>query len=88
MSKLELYQRPLVVFDASNKEHRKYYFDFLSTGSWRNCPYRFAIPDDFGNLMGMIQTKMILYYGEQEFKFVAKKPQILNNQKIKELVDI
>lgn len=71
MSKLELYVRPLVLFDAGNKKHRHYYFDFLKTGSWKNCPVRFALHEDVGNIQGTIQRKMIEYYSEKEFGKIA-----------------
>lgn len=87
MSKLELYQRPLVMFDASNKQHRQYYFNFMQTGSWRDCPYRFVIQDDVGNLQGMIQRKLLDYYGGKEFKGVVKAPQLLIRQKRQKTVD-
>ena len=87
MSKLELYQRPLAIFDAGNKDHRQYYFNFLATGSWRGCPYRWAIPDDVGNLQGMIQRKLLEHYMGREFKGVVKEPQILVRQKKQKTVD-
>lgn len=71
MSKLELYMRPLVIFDAGNKKHRGFYFDFLKTGSWRNCPYRFAIPEDVGNIQASIQRELLEYYAEKEFGKIA-----------------
>lgn len=86
MSKLELYQRPLVMFDAANKQHRQFYFNFMQTGSWRDCPYRFVIQDDVGNLQGMIQRKLLDYYGGKEFR-VVKKPQTLIRQKKQKTVD-
>lgn len=86
MSKLELYQRPLVMFDAANKQHRQFYFNFMQTGSWRDCPYRFVIQDDVGNLQGMIQRKLLDYYGGKEFR-VVKKPQTLIRQKRQKTVD-
>lgn len=70
MSKLEFYGRPLIVFDASNKEHRKFYYDFILSGGWGKCPYRFIVPDDQGNLITLIQRKMIAYYIDKEFKKV------------------
>ena len=68
MSKLDIYVRPLVIFDARNKVHRQYYSKFLETGSWKECPYRWAIPDDVGNLQGMIQRKLLDFYMAKEFK--------------------
>jgi hypothetical protein len=87
VSKLELYQRPLMIFDAANKQHRQYYFNFIKTGSWHGCPYRWAIPDDVGNLQGMIQRKLLDHYMGKEFKGVVKTPQTLIRQKKKKTVD-
>ena len=87
MSRLELYSRPLIAFDASNREHRGYYFQFLELGAWGRCPYRFIVPDDHGNLVTMIQRKLIEYYVNKEFKSVAKKPQVLVRQKKMKVVD-
>lgn len=81
MSKLEIYVRPLTIFEAENKEHRRLYASFLRTGSWTDCPYRWAIPDDVGNLQGMIQRKLLDFYMGREFKSVAKEPQIQVRQK-------
>jgi hypothetical protein len=68
MSKLVFYGRPLIVFDPAIKEHREFYFDFVQTGTWGRCPYRFIVPDDQGNLITMIQRKLIAYYVNKEFK--------------------
>lgn len=68
MSKLVFYGRPFVLFDPSNKEHRQCYYQFLETGTWGRCPYRFIVPDDQGNLITMIQRKLITYYVNREFK--------------------
>lgn len=87
MSKLELYMRPLAIFDAGNKDHRQYHFNFMQTGSWSGCPYRWAIPDDVGNLQGMIQRSILSYYMSKEFGSVVKEPQHLVRQKRQETVD-
>ena len=68
MSQLALYGRPWVVFDATNSEHRSWYADFVRSGTWGRCPVRFVIPDDHGNLITMIQRKLVEYYVQQEFK--------------------
>lgn len=68
MSQLALHGRPWVVFDATNSEHRNWYADFVRSGTWGRCPVRFVIPDDHGNLITMIQRKLVEYYVEQEFK--------------------
>jgi hypothetical protein len=87
MSKLEMYMRPLAIFDAGNKDHRQYYFNFMETGSWIRCPYRWAIPDDIGNLQGMIQRSILSYYMSKEFNNVVKEPQHLVRQKRQKTVD-
>jgi hypothetical protein len=76
MSKLEYYARPLVAFDAKNKEHRRFYYQFVKTRSWGNCPVRFIVPEATGSdLVKMIQTEMINYYIMQEFKGEKPKAQ-------------
>ncbi len=77
MSKLEIYLRPLVLFDASNKEHRQLYFNYLATGGWAGCPYRFAIAEDYGNLIGHIQRELLEYYMGREFKGKIKETRVL-----------
>lgn len=77
MSKLDLHSRPVVLFDPANKMHRGYVNNFMLTGSWRDCPIRFAVEEDHGMLIGSIQRKLILWYAEQEKKGrlkVAKMP--------------
>jgi hypothetical protein len=87
MSRLELYGRPLVLFDAASKEHRQFFNNFLATGSWGSCPYRFAVADDHGHLIGHIQAELLKYYMGREFKGVAKEPQVKVRQKRKKTVD-
>lgn len=68
MSKLEYYGRPLVAFDPSNKEHRRYYNEFLKYGGWGTCPVRFICPTETGrDLISMIQRQMLEYYVTKEF---------------------
>lgn len=87
MSRLELYGRPLVLFDASNREHRQLFNVFLATGSWRDCPYRFAVVEDHGYLIGHIQQELLKYYMGKEFHGVAKVPQKKVRQKKQKTVD-
>lgn len=68
MSRLEFLARPLVAFDPQNKDHRRYYAEFLDTGGWGRCPVRFICPDDTGlDLPAMIKNRLIEYYLEREF---------------------
>ena len=68
MSKLEYLARPLVAFDPYNKDHRRYYAEFLEYGGWGMCPVRFICPEDHGSdLPTMIQRSLIGYYVDREF---------------------
>ena len=78
MSKLEFYARPLVAFDARNKDDRRWYYEFVEYGGWGRCPVRFICPQDVGyDLTIMIRNQLIEYYVDKEFarKSVAKKQQ-------------
>lgn len=74
MSVLELSGRPYVVFDPSNKDHRRFYSEFVQHGRWGRCPVRFLVPEDHGNVITMIQRSLVRYYVEQEFLTVARTP--------------
>lgn len=68
MSRLEFLSRPLVAFDPHNKDHRRYYAEFLEYGGWGTCPVRFIVPEDVGSdLPSMIKNSLINYYVEREF---------------------
>lgn len=68
MSKLEFFNRPLVAFDPSNKDHRRYYAEFLENHGWGRCPVRFICTEDHGvDLTVMIKSLLIQYYIDREF---------------------
>lgn len=75
MSILELHGRPYVVFEPENKDHRRYYYEFVKTASWGHCPVRFVVPEDHGDLITMIQRSLVKFYSEKEFSRVVKKQQ-------------
>jgi len=57
-----------VAFDPHNKDHRRYYAEFVELGSWGQCPVRFICPDDNGgDLVSMIKNNLIQYYIDREF---------------------
>jgi len=76
MSQLELHGRPWAVFDPSDQQHRAWYHDFVQHGTWGRCPYRFIVPDDHGNLITMIQRKLVEYYVRQEFRTKRSRKRI------------
>ena len=69
MSRLAYYSRPWVAFDVTNKEHRRYYAEFVKFQTWGRCPVRFIVTDDHGmDLPTMIKNKLCEYYVAQEFR--------------------
>ena len=68
MSRLEYLARPLVAFDPHNKDHRRYYAEYLEYGGWGRSPVRFICTEDHGdNLPALIQRIMVAYYVDREF---------------------
>jgi len=75
MSVLRYYGRPWVAFDATDKNHRKWFAEFQNFRTWSKCPVRFIITDDAGDLVTLIQRKLIDYYVKIEFaKEFADEP--------------
>lgn len=68
MSILHYHHRPWVAFDATNREHRRWFAEFQSSRTWARCPVRFIIADEQGDLVTMIQRRLIQYYVEREFR--------------------
>jgi len=60
-------RRPTVEFDPSNKEHRSYYYDFLKTNSWKNCPVLWDFHKSYANVKGHIDFLLLDYYTNKEF---------------------
>jgi hypothetical protein len=86
VSKLEFYARPLIAFDATNKQHRRWYHEFVTSGGWGRCPVRFIVPESTGSdLVKIITNSLIEYYVGKEF--VVKKPHKLIRQKRQKKVD-
>jgi hypothetical protein len=57
-----------VAFDPYDKDHRRYYAEFLEHGGWGKCPVRFVVPEDHAfDLPTMIRNSLIQYYIDREF---------------------
>lgn len=82
MSRLEYFSRPLVAFDPKNKEHRRFYFEFVKSHSWGHCPVRFIVPDESGwDLISMIQRQLLEYYVHKEFDRYEPAPSVTKKAK-------
>jgi hypothetical protein len=74
MSKLEYFSRPLIAFDAHNKDHREHWYNFVKDNTWGTCPVRFIVPESHGmNLPAMIERELMKYYVDREFQKPAPK---------------
>jgi len=86
MSVLHFKARPWTIFDPAIKSHRRWYSEFVTHRGWGNCPYRFIVPEDHGDLITMIQRKLVEYYVQREFfpsiKIVVKKTQKRARKKV------
>lgn len=74
MGTLEARIRPWAIFDPANMQHREWFYEFLTTGSWRHCPVRFAPGDQAAELLGWIQRELVLHYAEKEFGKARRQP--------------
>ena len=66
MSVLYSVSRPVVKFDPTNADHRRWLGHFTTTLSWGNCPVRFS-NEGYGNTVAQMQQRLIQYYIAQEF---------------------
>lgn len=58
--------RPTVVFDPSNADHRRWLGEFTKNRSWGNCPVKFSTAGA-GNTLAQMQLRLLQYYTEREF---------------------
>lgn len=67
MNQLKVMNRPIVKFDAANRDHRRYYYDSLKRQGWGDCPVRFALDHEYSDMTTMVQRRLLQYYVEREF---------------------
>lgn len=67
MSRLDYVGRPWVAFEVANKQHRQWFAEFQRGGTWGRCPVRFIVSDEHGDLVTLIQRKLIKHYVDREF---------------------
>ena len=73
-----------MAFDPHNKDHRRYYAEYLEYKGWGLCPVRFICTEDHGdNLPAMIQRIMVAYYVDREFgggKLAKERSDVLSRK--------
>lgn len=67
MGILSSHLRPAVTFDPANEDHRRYFAEYLKTGTWGKCPVVFADSFQGGNQFAIIQRRLAEYYLQKEF---------------------
>jgi len=67
MNNLYLNCRPMVLFDANKKEHRKAYYVFLKYGTWGRSPFQFILEPGFEDIPTMCRHRLCEYYVSKEF---------------------
>ena len=65
--------RPTVIFDPSNKEHRKHGYLMLKNRSLKDCPWIFALHEGHDNVIDMINRELVLWYTAREFEVDKKR---------------
>ena len=83
MSVLHFKARPWTVFDAYNKDHRRWYAEFVKYNTWGKCPVRFMAEALDQDLVSYINEKMLSYYIKQEFGNVKAKDSVKTGAKSK-----
>jgi len=68
MSLLYLRSRPIVAFNPTNAEHRKWYQEFMQKRTWGYCPVRFMAESLTTDLVSHINSLMLDWYVKEEFK--------------------
>jgi hypothetical protein len=73
MNNLLMNCRPATVFNPSNKEHRKSYYEFIKYSSWSRSPYQFVLEPGFEDIPHMCRIRLCEYYVNKEFDMPNKK---------------
>lgn len=66
---LDVNRRPVVRFDVKNADHRRYFSEFVKTGTWAHSPVSFYAPDGVSVRAHCVE-QLLEYYLKAEFKSV------------------
>ncbi len=67
-TRLAIATRPVVVFDETDRDHRKLMFNFLKTGTWSKSPIRLVHKDGSSEQLPAMIGDLVKYYASREFK--------------------
>jgi hypothetical protein len=65
--------RPTVIFDPSNKEHRRHGWLMIKNRSLKDCPWIFALHEGHDNVIDMINRELVQWYTDREFAVDKKR---------------
>lgn len=68
---LDVNRRPVVPFDVTNAEHRRYVAVFLKTGTWSHSPVSFYAPEGISSRAHAVES-LVAYYLQNEFADTKK----------------
>lgn len=66
MSFVSYPSRPVVIFDVTDPDHRRWLGEFTKNRSWGKCPVKFNTAGN-GNTLAQMQLKLLQYYTDKEF---------------------
>lgn len=64
---LAVKMKPRIVFDATNRDHRRWAVEYIKNRSWRNCPVSFIVNDNSMETAYIIERQLIQFYANREF---------------------
>ena len=70
---LDASRRPIVIFDPTNADHRKYVAQFIKKGTWGKCPVAFYTPDNMSVKAYAMET-LVRFYLKKEFAVKRAAP--------------
>ena len=59
---LALHRRPTIEFNPARAEHRYWYYQFKTKGTWGDCPYNWYCPAEFSCLPTYIDNILAYWY--------------------------
>lgn len=65
--------RPLVVFDPSDKKHRKLFAQYIRSGRWDHSPVQLVANEPTQIDLGTMARQLIHFYTDKEFPVVKKQ---------------
>lgn len=66
-----------VQFDPNNKNHREAVYRFRQRRAWADSSLRFTYDPNYGSVANQVESKLLQWHLEREFKKTIKK--VANN---------